>query len=37
MDSSIIIGIATVIGLAIIFFWAYSKGKDYDSKKKKIN
>ena len=34
MDEGIITGIATVVVLIIIFFWAYSVGKDYKSKKK---
>tara|TARA_B100000809_G_scaffold144619_1_gene142203 strand:- start:2319 stop:2432 length:114 start_codon:yes stop_codon:yes gene_type:complete len=36
MDQEILTGIATVVILAIILFWTYSAGKNYDTKKNKI-
>ena len=35
MSTGIITGIVTVIVLVGIFFWLYSIGKDYKSKKEK--
>ncbi len=36
MDMDIMMGIGTAVVLAVIFFWAYQVGKNYDSKKNKV-